>query len=112
MIKATIIKSSDGRYRGFEVSGHAGFAEYGNDVVCAAVSMLVINTVNSIEEFTDDKFTVDENEKKGLISFKFVNDEVSPKAVLLLDSLVLGLTGAAKEYGDYLSVKTIRIEEV
>jgi len=107
MIKATIIKSSEGRYKGFDIEGHAGFAKYGSDVVCAAVSMLAINTVNSIEKFTSDKFTVDENEKKGLISFRFTSDEISPSAILLVDSLVLGLTGAAEEYGDYLSVKTI-----
>ena len=34
--------------------GHAGYAEEGQDIVCAAVSALIINTVNSLETFTDD----------------------------------------------------------
>ena len=29
--------------------------EEGQDIVCAAVSVLVINTVNAIEQFTDDR---------------------------------------------------------
>ena len=31
------------------VSGHSLFAEYGNDIVCAAVSTAVIMTINAIE---------------------------------------------------------------
>ena len=41
-------------YTGFDVSGHAEFSDPGKDVVCAAVSMLVINTMilglESLEE--------------------------------------------------------------
>lgn len=36
---------------GFEISGHSGYAEEGNDIVCAAVSScayMVINTITDI----------------------------------------------------------------
>lgn len=36
------------------VSGHAGYAEKGHDIVCAAVSILIYNLQNSIERLTDD----------------------------------------------------------
>ncbi len=49
--------------------GHAGYAEEGQDIVCAAVSALIITTVNSLEKFTDDKFDV--QEKDGFVSIHF-----------------------------------------
>ena len=36
------------------VSGHAGYAEKGHDIVCAAVSILIYNLQNSIERLTED----------------------------------------------------------
>ena len=52
MIKVTIYKDKDNLITGFKVLGHAGYGQEGNDVVYAAVSALVINTINSIEYFT------------------------------------------------------------
>ena len=54
MVKVTVYQNQDDVYYGFRMEGHAGFAAYGNDIVCSAVSALVINTMNSIEQFTDD----------------------------------------------------------
>ena len=41
----------NGKFSGFEISGHAGYAGKGEDVVCAAVSSAVQFTVNLLEEF-------------------------------------------------------------
>ena len=40
-----------------------GYSEAGSDVVCAAVSVLVINTLNSIERFTSDKISLVSDEE-------------------------------------------------
>ena len=66
------------------MEGHAGFAAYGNDIVCAAVSALVINTVNSIEAFTEDTFENAVHQEKDVFSFEFTSNPVSEKAELLL----------------------------
>ena len=62
MIEIRIKKSDRGDIIGFHMSGHADYAEHGSDVVCAGVSALVINCINSIEEFTDTKFDLVQNE--------------------------------------------------
>ncbi len=49
----------------------------------AAVSALIITTVNSLEKFTDDKFDV--QEKDGFVSIHFRND-LSERGMLLMDS--------------------------
>ena len=73
------------------------------DIVCAAVSALIITTVNSLEKFTDDKFDVQEND--GFVSIHFRND-LSERGMLLMDSLLLGLTEIAGSYNNrYLTVK-------
>lgn len=41
---------------GFIIEGHAGYAEPGKDIVCAAVSALSQTCVMSIENLTDDEY--------------------------------------------------------
>lgn len=98
MIKISVYKNAEGKIIGFHSKGHAGYAESGQDIVCAAVSVLIINTVNSIEHFTSDVFKYAEDEKKGEIDFK-IESELSSESDLLLNSLFLGLEGIQKEYG-------------
>lgn len=97
MTKISVFKK-DGIYTGFEVDGHAGYAEAGKDIVCAGISMLVINTINSIETFTEDGFTCDSDPETGYIKFQF-EGAISKDSELLMNSLVLGLQGVQEEYG-------------
>ena len=55
MIRVTIYKNEKHECVGFKALGHAGYSENGQDVVCAAVSVLTINTVNAIEIFTQNE---------------------------------------------------------
>lgn len=102
MIQVQAIKEN-GHYKKFIIAGHAGYAEEGEDIVCAAVSALVINAINSIEEFTEDAFTCDCSD--GMIqNWEFTSD-VSQATDLLMDSLMLGLSNIQKSYGEeYLKI--------
>ena len=114
MIRVTIYQNtSSHKYFGFRMEGHAEFAAYGSDIVCAAVSALVINTINSIEALTEDTFEDAVHQEKDVVSFQITSKPVSEKAELLLDSLVLGLQSVAKEYGKkYICLKITRKQEV
>lgn len=81
---------------GFRIDGHAGFAESGYDIICSAVSALSVNAVNSIEQFTDDRFEFDT--KDGLLELHM--ESVSDSSNLLLSSLRLGIQGIADMYGN------------
>ena len=83
---------------GFEVSGHAGYDEYGRDIVCAAVSALATNTANSIEQFTEDDMTVDVDEKTGLLRLTMTST-ISDSSKLLLKSFKLGIESIEQAYG-------------
>ena len=95
MIKAKV-SIKDSKYSGFSCTGHAGYANKGNDIVCAAVSVLVINTANAIEKLTDTDFRAVNSGDE--IKYVF-NSVPGDKASLLMDALVLGLKEIQKEYG-------------
>lgn len=113
MIKVTVYQNHDGVFCGFRMEGHAGFAAYGSDIVCSAVSVLVINTMNSIEKFTDDRFKGAIHEEKDVVSFDIISEPISASAELLINSLVLGLTAIQSEYGKkYIKIKIKKKQEV
>ncbi len=108
MITFTVQKSGES-YLGYEVSGHADYAENGSDIICAAVSVLAETTANSIEEFTDDPFQQEVSDEGGFLSMKFP-EGLHEKASLLMDSMILGIKGIQNTYGEkYI---TLEIEEV
>lgn len=98
MIQIREKKSVNGNIIGFHLSGHAGFSQYGTDVVCAGVSALVINCINSVEEFTDTEFDLIQNEEDGLIDFT-CKEPVDEKALLLIQSTLYGLSQISESYG-------------
>lgn len=81
------------------VTGHAGAGEYGKDLVCAAVSALVINFVNSAEAVCGVQV-------KAKVASGDVDVEVDGDrdVQLLARSLVDGLTRMAAEQQGYIRV--------
>ena len=105
MTTITIYKSDQGSYNGFTGKGHAGVDDSGNDIVCAAISMLVTNTINSIEELLHEEVQVKDDEITGYIDCRFPN-EISEHAKLLIDSMILGLESIVSQCGKkYLRLK-------
>ena len=99
MTRITFHKTQAGEYQGFTCHGHAGYAAYGEDIVCAAISVLVINTINSLDEITGEEMDVVMDENSGVIRCFFVNQPLKETSRVLMDSLVLGLTHIEKQYG-------------
>lgn len=113
MIQATVLKDSRDSgnvlYRGIAIEGHAGYAEEGEDIICAAVSALAINFYNSVETFTEDPFEGAAGQEDVQFDFRFTSD-ISPESQLLMNSLVLGLQNIEKDYGRTYII--IRFKEV
>ena len=102
MIEVTIYRSKESVVR-VSSSGHAGFDYQGKDIVCAAVSMLFINTLNSIEVLCRDRH-IDNDVSDGVIDRSYP-DGLSHDGALLMESMILGLTETMKQYGSqYLTL--------
>ena len=94
MIRATVYRrTADQSFKGLRILGHAGYEQYGKDIVCAGVSALVVNLVNAIEQLTD--------EAQGLIEFKFCR-QAGHDATLLMQACIMGLEAIQQEHSDYI----------
>lgn len=74
--------------------GHAGYRIGGQDIVCAAVSALTCNLINSLEELTDNRIRAETGSGRTVIEW----EELSENGRLLVDSWFLGLTAVNQEY--------------
>jgi uncharacterized protein YsxB (DUF464 family) len=95
MISVTVSRK-EGAYTGIRASGHAYYADPGQDIICAAVSVLMINTVNSIEVLCKDT-VADETMEDGFVSCTFPKG-LSREGSLFVESLILGIRQIAETY--------------
>lgn len=92
---------------GFRVTGHAGFDEYGKDIVCAAVTSAVQMTANGITECL--KQPADVRVEDNLVLFQLPESCNNFCAVSMLNSLELHMTVLAQEYPENLKVTYLEV---
>jgi len=88
--------------KGISVTGHAGYAEPGNDIVCAAISALTQVFIASVEELTDAKIQYDIEAGDAFIEYR----NLTADAQLLEDSFLLGVGMIADEYPEHVQALT------
>ena len=98
MTQITIYRNQENAFTGFLCEGHAGYADAGEDIVCAGISTLVINTINSIEALTTTQILADADEESGTIHVNLPSG-CDEQAKLLVDAMILGLQGIQTNYG-------------
>ena len=101
MIRVTVYQRADKSYVGLRAAGHAGYAPWGQDIVCAGVSALVTNLINSIERFTGEPIKTESDESRGLMQFRFLGIP-NESASLLMESCILGLGAIEREHRDFI----------
>ena len=85
-----------------EISGHANYDEFGNDIVCASVSSIVMTTVNSILSIDDSSINyVDDGDK--IIIKKLNDNDIVDK---LLNTMILILKDLEKQYKKNIKVES------
>ena len=93
------------RITGFSVSGHSGYAEAGQDIVCAAVSAVVAMTEATINDVCGAKAKVRVKEADARITLTLpasCDEEESVQAVLA--GMLLYLCSLRDDYPDYIEV--------
>ena len=105
MTKVTIYRNEKKECVGFRAVGHAGYAYEGEDIVCAAISVLTINTINAIEAFTDVEASVSSDDETGMIDYRI--DKSTKDTTLLLNTMILGLEMIVsnEDYAEYIDLK-------
>lgn len=98
MIRARFFRCND-RLCGFEISGHSGYAEQGEDIVCAAVSCAVELTANAITVIEGLHADVKVSGDTVMLT---VSQQDIERAEKFLKALKLQLENIRESYGDYI----------
>ena len=98
MITVHFFKSG-GNLTGFEIKGHALFAEHGTDIVCAAASSAAIMAANTITEVFAQAAEVETGE--GYLLLKGVTSEAAQG---VLAGLQLHLEQLSEQYPANITV--------
>lgn len=111
MIEVTIgWLNQEGDLDFLEVSGHAGYGDYGHDIVCAAVSSQVISFENSLDHLLDLPVRVDVDQEAGgylRLDLSQTHQPSKREAVRLLTRhVILALEAIAETYPDNIRVIT------
>ncbi|WP_337995011.1 ribosomal-processing cysteine protease Prp [Paenibacillus thermotolerans] len=89
--------------RGFEVDGHALFANAGQDIVCAGVSAVTVGTVNAAEAVAGVELDALMEEGKLHVAVPEKLSEEREKALqIVLESMVVMLESIEDSYGEYI----------
>ena len=96
MIKVNLIKQDD-QVIGLEVTGHANAAEYGKDLICAAVSSILTGGFNAFSEEDMNECSLEEGYAKVVVC--------SDKGQIILDTLIVQLKTIEISYPKNIKIK-------
>ncbi|MBQ9920632.1 MAG: ribosomal-processing cysteine protease Prp [Clostridia bacterium] len=105
MIDALFYRNPNGDITGFTISGHAGYADCGKDIVCAAVSAMTSLVINTLEEvfYCGGNVEIDED---GKISYSLPQKaQASKESIGILCGFKLQLEEYASEYPKNINVR-------
>ena len=90
-----------------EATGHSGYAEAGQDIVCSAVSTLMETLANGLTEIikASVEVKVDETIPHLSVKLKETDKEKCKLAQVLMSSTLLGLKGVANGYRKFIKIK-------
>ena len=93
----------------FTVEGHGDLADEGKDILCAAVSIYAINTINSIISLADMENFITYHATKGDLSFEIVSHKYSKEKFhdtqILLQSMKLAFLSLEDQYKNNIKVQ-------
>ena len=88
------------RLDGITIDGHAGYAEAGKDIVCAGVTALTENLIDSIESITKDEIQYEISPGRVNMHYK----DLSEAGKLLVDSFFLGICSIEQDFPEHVKI--------
>ena len=97
MIKVNIYGKNDK----IEIIGHAMFADFGKDIVCAGVSSVVTTTINAVLSF-DKSYIYYVTDKDRLVIEVNIHNEITDK---LINNMIDMLEDIEEDYPDNIKIR-------
>ena len=106
MIHVDILRNGAVTY-GFTSRGHADYGEYGQDIVCSAVSAITQTCILGLTKVAKIDAGVSVDEENGIVCIldRDTDREKLQQAQLLLDTLVQGLSSIESAYPNTLNIR-------
>ncbi|HYF76179.1 MAG TPA: ribosomal-processing cysteine protease Prp [Symbiobacteriaceae bacterium] len=105
MTEVQVRRAPDGTVTELRVSGHTGYAEQGEDIVCAGVSALAVTCLIGLKKVA--RHPHEGKARSGSMHCKLLpggTPESAAKAQAILETTVLGLQDIAKDYHQFIRV--------
>ena len=99
MIKILIDETD--KINSIEIKGHAMYASYGSDIVCASVSSICITTVNGILSIDSD--AIDYKDSDGYLKINIIRH--SDTIDKLIDNMIKLLEELEKQYNKHIEIR-------
>ena len=88
------------RKDGVTISGHAVYAAFAYDIVCAGATALAQTLIKSVEDLTEDEIKYDIS--PGWVDIKYGN--LSEKSKTLVDSFFIGIQLIVDEFPENIRI--------
>lgn len=113
MTKVTFVMDNQIKYIGFIIVGHTGYSIQGEDILCAAVSMVSQSVLTGIIHVIGADAEVSINAKEALMSMLVLDSDVRmvEDADLLIRTMHQSLMAIESEYSKYLEVEILDVAD-
>ncbi len=106
MICANFLTTASGELLGFNISGHSGQGNEGNDIICAAVSSAAYMTANTITDVLKADADVEASDGEMFVRVS-KKDAISCRAVLA--GFKLHMIGLEEQYPQNINVSYMEV---
>ncbi|MEW9123744.1 MAG: ribosomal-processing cysteine protease Prp [Thermotaleaceae bacterium] len=105
MIVVNILRDNNKHICQYSIKGHANFAEHGEDIVCASISILAQTAILALHEIA--KIDVIYEISNGWLFCKLpdgLSSKEREQANIILDTLYIGVKGTQGMYESYIEL--------
>ncbi len=91
-----------------ECSGHTGYAEHGEDIVCSALSSMVQSCALGLKKVAKANPKIDRIDDEGYYKIelpKNIDDKTMQSSQILLKTLLLSVKDLATNYFEYIKLE-------
>ena len=86
-------------YKNLKITGHAGYADKGKDIVCASASSIILTSINLAIEFNKDvKYT------DNLNKIEIINNTNDENVTKVFSNMIVSLEELERQYPDNIKI--------
>lgn len=104
---SVIVTMAHGKIVSVEASGHTGYAESGEDIVCAALSAIVQTAAMGIIEVAGIDARIVRNDEDGYfkLTLPALSEGKRRDADLILETALRGIADVSQSYPDFIDLE-------